>query len=67
MSHKCYSIAFNCKSCSSRGTQSYQFPSLASGYLSYKRRSQMNARTKSSSMEYVDAGACICIISTGKC
>ena len=35
MSHKCYSISFKAKSCSSHGIS--KFPSIASGWLSYKR------------------------------
>ena len=64
MSRKFYSNAFNAKSCSSRGTQSYLFPSVAQGcsnkrqsYLfpsvaqgcSNKRQSRVNTCTKSAS------------------
>ena len=43
MSHKCYSIAFKAKSCSVMEAQSYLFLSVASGCLSYKRRSRVNS------------------------
>ena len=43
MSCKCYSIAFKLRAVAVAEAQSYLFLSVASGYLSYKRRSRVNA------------------------
>ena len=41
MSHKCYSIAFKLRAVAVEEAQSYLFPSVTSGLLSYKWRSRV--------------------------
>ena len=43
ISHKCYSIAFKLRALAVAEAQSYLFHSVASGCLSYKRQSRVNA------------------------
>ena len=45
MFRKCYSIAFKLRAVAVALAQSYLFPSVASGRLSYKLRSRVNAST----------------------
>ena len=49
MSCKFFIIAFKVKAVAFMEAQRYPFPSVASGCLSYKCRSRINARTKSPS------------------
>ena len=49
MSYICYSIALKLRALAVVEAQSYLFPSVASGCLSYKSLSRINARTKSTS------------------
>ena len=49
MSRKCYTITFKLRALTVAEAQRYLFPSVASGCLSYKRRSRVNVRSKSAS------------------
>ena len=58
MSHKCCSIAFNIRAVAVAEARRYLFPSIASGYLSYKTlvssklRSRVIVHKKSASKKY---------------